>query len=104
MFLPKLKSALAVLLIVGLFTGGILSMTSDGSRQIDKKPEKSWASKVLTEQFPQTHKLIRPQPGESRWREVPWLTSLWEARQKAAAAGKPIVVFTGSGGAPLCQT
>ncbi len=69
-----------------------------------EKPEQSWASKVLTERFPQTHKLIKPQPGESRWREVPWLTSLWEARQKAAAAGKPMVVFTGSGGAPLCQT
>jgi hypothetical protein len=59
---------------------------------------------ISPEQFAKVHKLIRPQPGESRWREISWLTSLWEARIKAAAEGKPIVVWSGSGGAPLCHT
>lgn len=90
-------------LIVGLFTAGILSMTSDGAQQTDVKKSATSDGLSLAE-FEKVHKLIKPQPGESRWREVPWLTSLWEARQKAAAAGKPIMVFTGSGGAPLCQT
>jgi hypothetical protein len=44
--------------------------------------------------------LIKPAEGESRWRQVPWLTSVWEARQKAAAEGKPIFVWAGSGGGP----
>ena len=35
MFLTKLKSALAVLLVVGLFTGGLLSMASDGAPPTD---------------------------------------------------------------------
>ena len=103
MSLDKPKSPLVVLLIVGLFTGGILALTSDGAQPTDAKKSATPEGLSFAE-FEKVHKLIKPQPGESRWREVPWLTSLWEARQKAAAAGKPIVVFTGSGGAPLCQT
>jgi hypothetical protein len=48
--------------------------------------------------FSQLHKLIAPQPNEFRWDEIPWLTSLWHARQKAAAEDKPILWF-GTGGA-----
>jgi len=44
------------------------------------------------------HRLIRLQPGEFRWDEVPWFASLWHARKKAAAEDKPILVF-GTGGA-----
>lgn len=103
MYLTRLRSAVAALLIVGLFRGGNLCMADDGDLRTDAKVSATSEGLALAE-FEKVHKLIKPQPGESRWREVPWLTSLWEARQKAAAAGKPIVVFTGSGGAPLCQT
>ncbi len=34
-------------------------------------------------------KTIRPATGEDAYAEVPWQTSLWEARKKAAAEGKP---------------
>jgi RNA polymerase sigma factor (sigma-70 family) len=43
-------------------------------------------------------KLIPPQPGESRWRELPWLTSLSQARVQAAAEGKPIYLHVTTGG------
>jgi hypothetical protein len=46
------------------------------------------------------HAVIKPQAGESRWMEIDWHPSIWEARQKAAAAGKPIFILAGSGGAP----
>ena len=36
---------------------------------------------------------IKPAEGEDDWAEVPWLTSLWEARRKAAAEGKPILLW-----------
>jgi len=52
------------------------------------------------ETFAQLHTLIRPQPGESRWMEIDWHPTVWEARQKAAAEGKPIFIMAGSGGAP----
>jgi len=44
--------------------------------------------------------LVKPQPGESRWMEVDWYASVWEARQRAAIEGKPIFLMAGSGGAP----
>jgi hypothetical protein len=53
------------------------------------------------EQFDALHKMIKPQAGELRFQEIPWLLSVWEARKKAAAEGKPILVWAGSGGAPI---
>jgi hypothetical protein len=51
-------------------------------------------------EFDKLHRMLRPQPGESRWMEIDWHPSVWEARQKAALAGKPIFIMAGSGGAP----
>ena len=56
---------------------------------------------IPAEQFAKLHKLIKPQPGELLFHEIPWHLSVWEARQKAAAEGKPILVWSGSGGAPI---
>ena len=55
---------------------------------------------LSNEQFVKLHQLIKRQPGESRWMEIDWYPSVWEARQKAAAEGKPIFLMAGSGGAP----
>lgn len=52
-------------------------------------------------QFDKLRDLIRPQAGESRWREIDWLTSLHEARVQAAAKGKPILLWSGGGAPPL---
>jgi hypothetical protein len=56
---------------------------------------------IAPEKFESLHQLIKPQAGESRWREIPWLTSVWEARTKAAAEGKPIYIIYGGGAAPI---
>ena len=50
--------------------------------------------------FGRLHALIKPQRGESRWMEVDWQPRVWEARQLAAAQGKPLFFMAGSGGAP----
>jgi hypothetical protein len=50
--------------------------------------------------FDTLHTMIKRQPGESRWMEIDWYPSVWEARQKAAEQGKPIFLMAGSGGAP----
>ena len=47
---------------------------------------------------------IKPQPGESPWREIPWLTNVTEARRKASAEDKPLVIFTAADGSPLSRT
>jgi hypothetical protein len=52
-------------------------------------------------QFGPLRELIRPQEGESKWRQIEWLTSLHEARVKAAAEGKPILLWSGGGAPPV---
>ncbi len=44
-------------------------------------------------EFGRVRGLIKPSADESAWARVPWLTSLWQARQKAAAEGKPILLW-----------
>ncbi len=59
---------------------------------------------IAADDFKRLHAEIRPQPGESPWRDIAWFTSIREARQKAAAEGKPIVIFTAADGSPLART
>lgn len=56
---------------------------------------------ISANQFVKLHALIKPQPGELRFHEIPWLIDVWEARKKAAAEGKPILAWSGAGGAPI---
>lgn len=46
-------------------------------------------------------RLIRPQPGESRWAAIPWLTNLKEARERAAREDKPLFLWRAGGGDTL---
>ena len=69
--------AIAWLLRALLGTGG-----SDGTP--DKEFERDFA-------------LVKSSPGEARWDEIPWTTSLWEARKKAAAEGKPLFIWAANG-------
>ena len=55
---------------------------------------------VAPEKFDQLQQLIKPQPGESRFWEIPWLLNLDEALLKGAADGKPVFVWSGAGGPP----
>jgi hypothetical protein len=86
----------------------IVTLPMSAQAPVQEKPPRpaadAWASKLLVEAFDDVQKVIKPQPGESRWMEIPWLNSLWDARQKAAAEGKPIFVWFGSGGSPACHT
>jgi hypothetical protein len=45
------------------------------------------------DQFEQLHKLIKPQPGEWKFSEIPWVAGVGEARQKAAREGKPLFIW-----------
>lgn len=52
------------------------------------------------DRFDELHTLLKRQQRESRWMEIDWHPSVWEARKKAAAEGKPLFIWAGSGGAP----
>ena len=51
------------------------------------------AEPIAPDQFPSLHGLIKPRADEEKWLQVPWQTSLWEARRKAAAEGRPILLW-----------
>jgi hypothetical protein len=44
-------------------------------------------------QFRPLHALIKDNAGQEKWAQIPWLTNLWDARKKAAAEGKPILLW-----------
>ena len=54
--------------------------------------------------FDRLLEMIKPQPGESPWREVEWLTDVTEARRRAVAEDRPLVIFTAADGSPLGRT
>lgn len=86
----KCTLSLAVLTVAGVLAdrpGALSAQEKDGRR-------------LSAAEFKNLHHMLRPQPGESRWMEIAWYPNVWEARQKAAAEGKPLFIWAGSGGAP----
>ena len=51
------------------------------------------AEPIPAGQLAPLHALVKPATGEDRWARIPWRTSLWQARQEAARAGKPILLW-----------
>jgi hypothetical protein len=57
-------------------------------------PPRTSAAPPLTEDgAAKLRNVIRPAEGEDPFDTIPWQTSLWDARVKAAAAGKPILLW-----------
>ena len=51
------------------------------------------AEKIDPAKFGQIHSLIKPRAEEEKWANIPWMASLWEARERAAKEGKPILLW-----------
>jgi hypothetical protein len=86
----KLKRVVGALLDVSLLMAGLGWVTAMAD---PFSPETT----LNDETFAQVRQQIKPQAGESRWMEIPWLIDVHEARQKAAAEGKPLFVYSGGG-------
>jgi hypothetical protein len=52
--------------------------------------------------FAKYRDFLLPRPQEEKWLQIPWLTDLWEARKKAAAEGKPILLWEMDGSPMAC--
>jgi hypothetical protein len=75
------KNAIAfplVMILIGLFP--LVARSADG---VAPTPD----------QFHKVRGLIKPHTGEDKWAEIPWSANLWEARERAAASGKPILLW-----------
>jgi hypothetical protein len=88
---------MAALAGVCALAAGVL--TSPRSAVLAQAQAKQTPSKqALTgESMAGLHRLIRLQPGEYRWDEVPWYASAWHARKAAAEQDKPILVLVTGG-------
>ena len=60
---------------------------------------------IPKEKFDGLHALVKPQGAEFAWyEEIPWLTSVQEGREKAAAEGKPLLIWCSADGQPCGAT
>lgn len=84
MLMTKLNPRVSALAVSLLLSVGCLSVLAQPATD---------EMKLNAGTFGHLHKQIRPQPGESRWMDVPWLTDLHEARRLAAAEGKPLFLM-----------
>ena len=84
--------------VIHLFAWLVLGVAAAAARGDDAVPE------IRAADFDRLLAAIKPQPGESPWREIPWLTNVTEARRKASAENKPLVIFTAADGSPLSRT
>jgi hypothetical protein len=89
--MTKLKPVTAVFLVAGLLMAG-------DSWQVALAQPATNDANLNAETFASIHKQINPQPGESLWMEIPWLTDLHEARQQAAVEGKPLFLMSSGKG------
>ena len=55
------------------------------------------AQSAPRQSFEERLALVKASPGEARWDEIPWTTSLWEGRKRAAAEGKPLFIWAANG-------
>ena len=95
--MSRLK-AITALLAVAAVNAWLLHMSAaepaDSSQQASKVTADP--KDVLTPaEFQKLQALIKPKPGG--YDDVPWMTDLWAARKKAAAEGKPLLVWVGDG-------
>jgi hypothetical protein len=56
---------------------------------------------IAPDRFEALVRMVKPQPGEQRFWQIPWKLTVSEAREEAAREGTPIFVWAGAGGAPI---
>ena len=93
MFLRKYKTT-AVFLAAALAAAGLRSHA----------PAANPGKAISPSEFPRLHALIKPQADEAKWAKIPWLTNLHEARRRAVAEDKPLLLWRSGGGDVLGRT
>lgn len=53
------------------------------------------------EKFAAVHRMVKRQPGEWPWAELPWNIHFADAQRKALSEGKPIFVALAAQGSPV---
>jgi RNA polymerase sigma factor (sigma-70 family) len=104
MLLTRLKTAALFLAATAVLVGSTwLAVSSSAPLPAGVQDDVTAPGPQLNDEarFVQVHQLLKPQPGESRWQAIPWLTSVWQARRQAAVEGKPILLVVAGREHPL---
>jgi hypothetical protein len=108
MFLTQWKTAARVLAACLAFTDtgflvhqALAEKPAQAQAKAEPKAANQGGSDAVTDltpaQFGKLHALLRPTAKEMRFGAIPWMFDLWEARKKAAAEGKPLLILGASG-------
>src|SRR5262245_28815876 len=90
----------AGMLILSLLLGGMLVYHARAVAPANRSEQgvadaRNSAAGISADRFDKLRALIKPRPGG--FDDLPWMTDLNEARKKAAAEGKPLLVWVGDG-------
>jgi hypothetical protein len=99
MLVIRLKIVAGTLTLALLLGGSLANRTwalePTGREEPDSSTAKKTAVVMSEDQFDKLRALIKPKPGG--FDDITWMTDLGEARKKAAAEGKPLLVWVGDG-------
>ena len=73
--------------------GGTATLAIVAAVTLTHQTESSAAPPLSGEDVAQVRKVVRPGENEDPFATIPWETDLWAARIKAAAAGKPLLLW-----------
>jgi hypothetical protein len=78
---------------------GVLVLTSTATCAEEPASRRSQSARKQTAEtdFDTLHRMVLPQDNELKWVSIPWLTSITQARHRAAVEGKPLFVFADTG-------
>src|SRR5262245_34005960 len=75
------------------------------ARPGSKVTPKDVPTEIPVSRFEGLHAMIKPHKGaECLWLEIPWLTSVAEARERAVKESKPMLIWRAANGHPLGST
>jgi len=100
----KLRFTVAAAAIAsGAWMGG--TAEPQQTRPGPKAAPKDLPAEIAPARFEALHSMIKPRKGaECLWLEIPWLTSIAEARERSAKEAKPMLIWRAANGHPLGST
>lgn len=101
----KLKIAAATVAAAAVMGTSGATVISQALQTAPAKAAKGTPPAIPVEKFKSYHALIKPLPGEFDWLEqIPWQISIGEARAKAVAEDKPLLIWLAADGSNLGHT
>ena len=97
MLLPKLKMAVATAAILAVGESGTVVVAHHALQGQANIVVEEGKGVLKPEDMEKLRKFVKPGEGECHWAKIPWMSDVGEARKRAAAEGKPILLWVAQG-------